>query len=369
MYRISDEQVEYILDDIRRGGIETEDLQLNLLDHICCIIERELEPGADFERFYRHTLRRFYKSQLREIEEETARSLTFKNYYSMKKLMLMSGALSTASLIAGSIFKIQHWPGAGVLLALGIASFSLLFLPLLAILKAREVAHTRDRIVLTLACLLGIVFSMATLFTIMHWPGASALWFTAIGISAFVLLPVYFFTGIRRPETKLNTMLISILLVGFTGLQFTLMNTRPGKTQAQIRIQAYLQSEALLHSIQPSAMSPTAAYIDATCEQIKTLALEHAASDPATLLREGRPGDQFIHDGTGVRLIRSLRDSVAAYDRGYGAEILPIRNTVLDGDPTQIGYVYTNVSLLQAVSQLQLYLATAEGRKLATAAK
>ena len=43
MYYLSDQQIEYILNDIRRNGVEMEDLQLNLLDHICCIIEQNLE--------------------------------------------------------------------------------------------------------------------------------------------------------------------------------------------------------------------------------------------------------------------------------------------------------------------------------------
>ena len=43
MYALSDQQIDFILNDIKIRGVETEDLQLNLLDHICCIIECELE--------------------------------------------------------------------------------------------------------------------------------------------------------------------------------------------------------------------------------------------------------------------------------------------------------------------------------------
>ena len=62
MYRLSEQQIDYILDDIRRNGIETEDLQLNLLDHICCILERELKDDDDFERLYQQTVKQFFKS-------------------------------------------------------------------------------------------------------------------------------------------------------------------------------------------------------------------------------------------------------------------------------------------------------------------
>ena len=60
MYAVSEQQIEYILNDIRRNGVEMEDLQLNLLDHICCIIEQNLKEGDDFEGFYRKTVKQFW---------------------------------------------------------------------------------------------------------------------------------------------------------------------------------------------------------------------------------------------------------------------------------------------------------------------
>jgi hypothetical protein len=76
MYTLTDEQIDFILTDIKQRGVEMEDLQLNLLDHICCIIEQDLSPGSDFESFYRKTIPRFFKKELREIEEETLYLLT-----------------------------------------------------------------------------------------------------------------------------------------------------------------------------------------------------------------------------------------------------------------------------------------------------
>ena len=49
---LSEKQVDFILNDIRRNGIQTEELQLNLLDHICCLIENEMSPENDFDEIY-----------------------------------------------------------------------------------------------------------------------------------------------------------------------------------------------------------------------------------------------------------------------------------------------------------------------------
>src|ERR1700740_3220546 len=99
MSRLSDEQIDFILNDIGARGVEMESLQQNLLDHICCIIEQDLEPDGDFEAFYASTIKTFYKYELWEIEEETIHVLTFKNYYTMKKAMIVSGTFSVVTFI------------------------------------------------------------------------------------------------------------------------------------------------------------------------------------------------------------------------------------------------------------------------------
>ena len=57
MIQLSEQQVEFILNDIRRNGIEMEELQQNLLDHICCVIENEMPYNSNFEEFYRNIVR------------------------------------------------------------------------------------------------------------------------------------------------------------------------------------------------------------------------------------------------------------------------------------------------------------------------
>lgn len=226
MYIISDEQIDFILDDISARGIEMEDLQQNILDHVCCIIEQNLEVSGDFKGFYLHTIETFYKKELSELEEETNLLLTFKNYYTMKKAMITSGAISAVLLLTGSFLKLMHWPGAGILLFTGIVVLSFIFLPLLFILKMKEAKATRDKVILTLGVVIGILYFIGPLFKVMHWPGANVLMFTTVVLMFFLFIPVYFFTGIRNPETKINTIVSTILLVGVVSMQFTLMSLR-----------------------------------------------------------------------------------------------------------------------------------------------
>ncbi len=129
MYQLSDKQIDYIFDDISARGVEMESLQQNLLDHVCCIIEQDLEANGDFESFYKKTIKTFYKDELWEIEEETLLLLTYKNYYTMKKIMINSGITAATFFIIGSFFKFMHWPGAAVLILLGMVIGALVYLP------------------------------------------------------------------------------------------------------------------------------------------------------------------------------------------------------------------------------------------------
>lgn len=71
MYPIREEHIEYIHNDLQARGIKTSDLQQNLLDHICILIEQNLQEGSDFEAYYKEILPGFYRDELAEIEEET----------------------------------------------------------------------------------------------------------------------------------------------------------------------------------------------------------------------------------------------------------------------------------------------------------
>src|ERR1700741_49036 len=180
MYQISEQQIDFILNDICEGGVEMESLQQNLLDHICCIIENDLEANGDFESFYQTTIKTFYKDELWEIEEETLLLLIYKNYYAMKKVMIIIGSFSAAAMILGILFKFMWWPGASLFIILGISTSSLIFLPLLFILKSRDRHQTRDKIILGLGVLAGILLSLSILFKVMHWPYAMVLGYASV---------------------------------------------------------------------------------------------------------------------------------------------------------------------------------------------
>ena len=235
MYRISDQQIDYILSDIGARGVEMESLQQNLLDHICCIIEQNLEANGDFESFYQKTIPTFYKDALWEIEEETLLLLTYKNYYTMKKIMIFSGSFSAATMILGILFKFLHWPGASIFIVLGIGSSSLIFLPLLFILKSKDRHQIKDKIILAFGILSGMLLSLSILFKIMHWPYSMILGYSAVISLGLILLPLFFINGIKKPEEKINTVTMSIVMIMICGLWLSLIRSPKGTKNLNIK--------------------------------------------------------------------------------------------------------------------------------------
>ncbi|GGA84251.1 hypothetical protein [Puia dinghuensis] len=70
MATLTDEQVNYIANDIRAHGIRLEGLQDNLLDHICILVEQGMGEGGEFAQLYAALIPTFYKKELYELEEE-----------------------------------------------------------------------------------------------------------------------------------------------------------------------------------------------------------------------------------------------------------------------------------------------------------
>jgi hypothetical protein len=374
MYQLNDQQIDYIFNDISARGVEMESLQLNLHDHVCCIIEQNLEENGDFESFYQKTIQTFYKDALWEIEEETLQLLTHKNYYKMKKIMIYSGTLSVAGFIAGSIFKIMHWPGASAILLLSMLNISLIFLPLLFILKTREVSAMKDKLMIAIGTIFGILFSTSSLFKIFHWPGANLMWLFALGILMFIFIPIYFFSGIRTPETKVNTIITSIILISAGGMLFTLTSLKPSTKFYIGKTYNYLQGEELItrmHFMKNDTTNQNPVLINLSkevienCNKIKELiiidgtGIKSIPKDFETkdiILQESGLGKEFDLGASGMELIQKLKKQINLYNTLVNRnKQLPIDNNIERMEKMELIRL-SNYNLLNSLTDIQLFI-------------
>jgi len=235
MYTITDKNIDFILEDLSKRGIVTESLRLNLLDHVCIIIEENLEENGDFGEFYYRTIQTFYEIELYELEKQTNYYLLYQNNPIMKKVMIISGVFSAAGFIGGSIGKIVLSRFTDFLLLSGFISFVLVFLPLVFIVLLRELKSKKDLIIYGSGTLSLILYFACMLTKCLGVPASNLhlglenfgnarlfMWLTGLALGSFVFIPSYLIAGIRKPETKINTIITSILLIAFIGVQFRL---------------------------------------------------------------------------------------------------------------------------------------------------
>jgi hypothetical protein len=366
MYCISDEQIDFILSDICARGIERVELQQDLLDHICCIIEHNLDEDGDFESFYGLIIKDFYKTNLKEIEEETINLLIHKNYYVMKKIMLISGGISAVLLIVGLLFKFMHLPGAALFIFVGILTLSFVFLPLSFVLNVKEKKQQKDKIIIGLGTLAAVSMSLGVLFKIMQWPYANILCMVSLLIMLLFFLPIYYLSGIKNPETKVNTMYSSIVIIVGSALILTLVRSPQGSrnkyvetTSAYLRSEQILANEQQIVSLQNKALSEdfkkASDEIYNLCSELKAYLVKKETGYEKidfdfvaknTLISETYTGNVFAMPQA-VELKQKIADYNVMITRD--GQKIPVAHSVLEKNNHQIGESLSNLTQIQMI--------------------
>jgi hypothetical protein len=243
MYRITDEDIDFVGEDLLTRGIRTESLRLNLIDHICILAEEKLESDGDFRQFYALTIKTFYQKELCELETET-HLLLYQNNYIMKKAVMISGLCSAAGFIAGSVGKIFLLRLTDFFMLIGFASFVLVFLPLVLIVLLKGYRSRNELVIYGSGIASAGLYFYCMMMKCVGLPASSVqlgfsngptwliLWLTSLAIGAFVFVPAYLIRGLGKPELKIQTIITSILLIAFIGVQFRLTNLQSLRARA-----------------------------------------------------------------------------------------------------------------------------------------
>ena len=122
----------------------------------------------------------------------------------------------------GVVFKIQHWPGSGPLLTVGYLSFVAVVLPLLLYSKLKNAKQKRDKQIYLLGTVALLIFILSGMFKIMHWPGPTIMMILGGILLVTAFLPLYTWRRIQL-EGKITgqfifTIILTMFLVLFTSL-------------------------------------------------------------------------------------------------------------------------------------------------------
>ena len=139
----------------------------------------------------------------------------------MKKFIYNFGVVIINIFVFGALFKVMHWSGASILIVLGLGLFCLVFLPL-AFYHSYKGNDGKYKSLYIAGFICAFITFIGAMFKIQHWPGAG--WFLLVGIPLPFLyfLPVYVYHHNKSKEKSsinfLGVMFMMVYVALFTSI-------------------------------------------------------------------------------------------------------------------------------------------------------
>jgi hypothetical protein len=227
MPELSLHHIDQITRDIGRQDINFSHLLHDLIDHVCCDVENEMQNGLSYSEAYRKVKQKMGSRRLTEIQEETLYEVDTK-YRKMKNTMKITGVAGTLLLGFAALFKIMHWPGAGVMMTLGGLILAFVLLPSALVVLWKETHNNRRIFLFISAFFAGMLYILGTMFKIQHWPAAGMLLSLAWVCGIFLFVPALLINRFNDQEKKYKRPVYSIgaagLIIYSSSMLFKIMH-------------------------------------------------------------------------------------------------------------------------------------------------
>ncbi|MHC1707352.1 MAG: hypothetical protein AB9842_07495 [Bacteroidales bacterium] len=145
----------------------------------------------------------------------------------MKKFIYISGIACTNIFLLGSLMKMLHWPGASIMVTLGLGIAALVFLPLALNVAYKEASDKALLWVYLTGFLCAFIDLIGAMFKINHYPGANILLMIGIPIPFILFLPVYVYNHIKRKDQQMSGLLGVMFLMTYIAVFSVLLAVRP----------------------------------------------------------------------------------------------------------------------------------------------
>lgn len=232
MAELTDRELRILSREIDKQGLTYTQLQKELLDHLCCDIEAKMDEGLEFLKAFEEVRKRLEGDRIQQIQEETL-LLIHQKYRMMKKFMYILGTVSPSLLILGAIFKLQHWAGAGVLITAGTFLLAVVYLPVFAMVSIRDTREKGKKVNMGLyvaGVITGFLFLTGILFKIMHWPGAGVALTVSVLATVVVFIPMLVVHAIRDKENQLLNFSILIFILAMMAVNIMVFALKTSKS-------------------------------------------------------------------------------------------------------------------------------------------
>ena len=219
MPELTPREVDIISNAVRAQGIIFSHLPDDLIDHLCCDVEHMMQQGSAFTDAFAAIRRKMgsYR-RLREIQEETLFAVDTK-YRKMKTTMKISGIAGTILFGLASMFRIMHWPLAGIMFVLGALTLTLVFMPSALGVLWKESRSPKRLFLFISAFLTALLVVTGILFKVQHGPGAGVIITLAGATAVLLLMPAILHSTLVSRERKAAP---AVYIIGAIGIMFFL---------------------------------------------------------------------------------------------------------------------------------------------------
>lgn len=135
------------------------------------------------------------------------------------KIVKPLGITGALLVLSGGLFKLQHWPGASIMILLGIL-FCIFYLFYWLSESRKTMSSSKEKTAQTLLFVLMILTAVGAVFKIQHWPGAAILVMGHLALLILVFIPVYLvYLSSETDENRKNSRFaFFIFYLGITGV-------------------------------------------------------------------------------------------------------------------------------------------------------
>lgn len=185
MQLLADDQIKHIEARLSEASLKNASLSIDILDHICCMIEDRLDLGWEYPKAEKAVFSEMGVLQIRAIEQET--NMLTQNKLIMKKRTKIIGLVAITLMAAGFIMKQLHLLGASITWGVGVLTAVFGFALFLTVDRFKYEASSQGKMVSIIGYLGASSFLLGLGFKFLHWPIA-----TDVMIIGGLVLLIYF---------------------------------------------------------------------------------------------------------------------------------------------------------------------------------
>ncbi len=136
----------------------------------------------------------------------------------MKNKLYYFGIICLLILFIGTVFKMMHWPAAGIIITIGFVLFTLVFIPLALINSYKETKEKQKLILYIISFLCISVVCAGALFKIMQWPGSTILMVIGVPLPFVLFLPAYLIFINKSKQINYTNLIFVLFFSAYYGV-------------------------------------------------------------------------------------------------------------------------------------------------------